>query len=122
MTNYPFKLFDPIEEEGLQVVQGQFVRYPMKRISDFFNGLKYLILDFSPQQAKSRKIARTQVWRTREVTTAAKLQIGKFISHIAIIVMHGIVHLHKNSPVQTRWEILPLASSPSDRMLLTKYS
>jgi hypothetical protein len=57
-----FKSFNPIEEDGLQVVQGQLVAYPVKSGHNVLNRLKHPILDFLLQHSKWQKIVETQVW------------------------------------------------------------
>jgi hypothetical protein len=52
MLNDPFKSFNPIEEDGLHVFQGQLVLYPVNSGHDFFNGLKHPIVDFLLQYSK----------------------------------------------------------------------
>jgi hypothetical protein len=52
MLTDSFKSFNPIEEDGLQIVQGQLVLYPVKSGYDFFNRLKQSILDFLFQYSK----------------------------------------------------------------------
>jgi hypothetical protein len=52
MLNGPFKSFDSIEEDGLQVFQSRIIPYPMNSDRDFFNRLKCLILAFLLQQSK----------------------------------------------------------------------
>jgi hypothetical protein len=47
-----FKSFNPIEEDGLQVVQGQLIADPVKGGHNVLNRLKHPILDFLLQQSK----------------------------------------------------------------------
>jgi hypothetical protein len=57
MLNHSFQSFNPIEEDGLQVIQRPLVPYPVNGGHHFFNRLKYPILDFFAsvfQIAKSR--------------------------------------------------------------------
>jgi hypothetical protein len=103
-----FKSFSPIEEDGLHVVQGQFLTCSVKGGHHVFNRLKHPIPDFLLQHSKQQKVAQTQVWRIKWVGNAVKLQIGKLISHVETMVIH----------VQT---ILLLASTLSGRRLLMKY-
>jgi hypothetical protein len=37
-------------------------------------------------------------------------------------LIHGILHVHKKSPLRTLWKIRPLSSIKSSRKLLMKYS
>jgi hypothetical protein len=46
MLNDPFKSFDSIEEDGLQVFQGRLIPYPVNSDHNFFNRLKDLIFAF----------------------------------------------------------------------------
>jgi hypothetical protein len=52
MLNDPFKSFNPIEEDGRQIVQGEPVPYPVNSGQNFFNWLKHPILDRLLQQSK----------------------------------------------------------------------
>jgi hypothetical protein len=52
MLTGPFNSFNPIKEDGLQIVQGQLIPYPVKSGYNFFNRLKHPILDFLLQYSK----------------------------------------------------------------------
>jgi hypothetical protein len=96
MLTHPFKSFSPIKADGLQVVQDQLVPSPVNGGHHFFNRLKHPILDFLLQNSEWPKVSRTQVWRIRWVGNGVKSQIGKFITHLATILVYGIVRVRKN--------------------------
>jgi hypothetical protein len=70
----------------------------MKSTHDLFNRMKLPVLDCVLQHAESPKVAQIQVWPIRWVQNTIKLQIVKFIGHLATIVTHGIVHVLEKAP------------------------
>jgi hypothetical protein len=62
MLNNIFNSLDPIEENGLQVFEGQFTPDVGKSSQAFFGRVKHPILSFLLQLSEYSKVARTQVW------------------------------------------------------------
>jgi hypothetical protein len=59
ISNNLFKSFNPIEKDGMQVFQGQLVPNLVNSGHNFFNRLKYSILDCLVQYPKALKVAHT---------------------------------------------------------------